>query len=59
LYLYLRILVPNTISISDDVCVVYNMTGVTNRAGNVNSSGAPCPFPVFSGVRTARFYFPV
>ena len=55
LYLYLRILVPNTISIWD-VCIVWQSTGVTCGAGTVNCSGAPCSFPVFSGDRTALVF---
>ena len=44
--LFLRKLVSIMVSISDDVCVNSNTTGITSGAGTANPSGAPKFTPV-------------
>jgi hypothetical protein len=58
LVVFLRILVSNTGSITDDVCVVYlinsNTTGISSGAGTAITSGHLCSPSDFSRIRVVR-----
>jgi len=58
LVVFLRILVSNTVSITDNVCVVYlmnsNTTGITSGAATAITSGHLCSPSDFSRIRVAR-----